>query len=285
MLDWLSTIFYALEPYLKFPDVIKHILDIACVALLLYQLLLLVRKTRAEQVLKGVAFILGITLVARVLRFNTMLWVLENTLQFGVIAIAIVFQPELRKALEQIGRGKFITNRFLVFEDETQITQFIEEVAAAIINMSKSKTGALVLIERETGVNDIIETGVKIEATLSRELLENIFVPQTPLHDGAVVIRAGRIEAAGCFLPLTENSSLSKQLGTRHRAALGISENCDAIVFVVSEETGVISMAKDGRLMRYLDVDAVKNILKDIYMVKEPPKPKVQKNLFRRHDQ
>lgn len=262
----ISDLLQRLEPYLQFPDIIRHIVDITVVAFVLYQLLLLIRKTRAEQVLKGVVFLFFIYFVTKGLRLNTIAWILENTINFGITAVVIVFHPEIRRALEQIGRGRFFERSLLLGDDKDRdIQNIVDGIADAVANMSKTRTGALIVVEKQTGINEIIETGVKIDARLTRELLENIFVPNTPLHDGAVVIRGNRIAAAGCFLPLTENPNLSKQLGTRHRAALGITESSDALAIIVSEETGVISMAQNGKLTRYLDMDGLKNVLRSIY--------------------
>ncbi|NLJ41247.1 MAG: TIGR00159 family protein [Clostridiales bacterium] len=263
-----------LEPYLQFPDIIRHIVDITVVAFLLYQLLLLIRKTRAEQVLKGLVFLFFIYFVTKSLRLNAIAWILENTVNFGITAGIIVFHPEIRRALEQIGRGR-IFDRALLLRDEKDrdATSIVDGILTAVANMSKTRTGALIVIERQTGINEIIETGIWLDARLTGELLENIFVPSTPLHDGAVVIRMDRIAAAGCFLPLTENPNLSKQLGTRHRAALGISESSDALAIVVSEETGVISMASGGKLTRYLDIERLKGVLGSIYLKDEEAGP------------
>ena len=240
MWDGFSRIFSYIDPYIQFPWVIQHVIDISIVAFVLYKLLLLIRGTRAEQVLKGLAILLFATNLSEILQFNTIYWILKNTATVGVIALLIVFQPELRKALEQIGRGQLLDRFFL--QDEKDPTILINEIVRSVQNLARLKTGALIVIERKTGINEIIETGVKIDGQLSGALLENIFVVNTPLHDGAVVIRGDRIAAAGCFLPLTDNTNISKQLGTRHRAALGISEISDAIAIVVSEETGVISL-------------------------------------------
>ncbi|MFY9176824.1 MAG: diadenylate cyclase CdaA [Caldicoprobacterales bacterium] len=262
----ISDLLQRLEPYLQFPDIIRHIVDITVVAFVLYQLLLLIRKTRAEQVLKGVVFLFFIYFVTKGLKLNTIAWILENTINFGITAVVIVFHPEIRRALEQIGRGRFFERSLLLGDDREKDTQsIVNGIADAVANMSKTRTGALIVVEKQTGINEIIETGVKLDARLTRELLENIFVPNTPLHDGAVVIRGERIAAAGCFLPLTENPNLSKQLGTRHRAALGITESSDALAIIVSEETGVISMAQNGKLTRYLDMDGLKSVLRSIY--------------------
>lgn len=274
MWAWFLDLIRWLEPYFQFPYIIGHIIDIAIVAFVVYQLLLLIRKTRAEQVLKGLIILFLIYFVSKWVHLNTISWALENAIDFGIIAGIIVFQPELRRALEQIGRGSFFQKVMLIRdEQERDYSQIIDDITAAVENMSKSRTGALIVIERETGINDIIETGVKIDAKISRELLENIFVPNTPLHDGAVVIRQERIAAAGCFLPLTENPNLSKQLGTRHRAALGISESSDALAIIVSEENGVVSSASGGKLTRYLDSKGLHEILSKIYKPEPEPRP------------
>ncbi len=196
----------------------------------------------------------------------------------------IVFQPELRKALEQIGRGR-IFDRFMFIQDEKDPLFFINEIARAVQDMARAKIGALIVIERKTGINDVIDTGVKIDGELSGSLLENIFVPNTPLHDGAVIVRGYRIAAAGCFLPLTDNGNINKQLGTRHRAALGISENSDALAIVVSEETGVISIANNGKLTRYLDSKGLKEILKKVYVKEKEPRSFIVKKWRSRNEQ
>lgn len=265
MLRRLSDIIYFMEPYIQFPYVIRHVIDIALVAFVLYRLILLIQKTQAEQVLKGLTILLVITWLSGALRLNTVYWILRNTATVGVIALLVVFQPELRRALEQIGRGKIFEKAAIFTQDERDTDFIVEEITRAVQNMSKDKVGALIVIERKTGINDVVETGVAIDGRLSQQLLENIFVINTPLHDGAVVLREDRIAAAGCFLPLTKNPNVDKQLGTRHRAALGISENSDAVAIVVSEETGIISMADDGKLTRYLDPKILGDILNDIY--------------------
>lgn len=265
MLRRLSDIIYFMEPYIQFPYVIRHVIDIALVAFVLYRLILLIQKTQAEQVLKGLTILLVITWLSGALRLNTVYWILRNTATVGVIALLVVFQPELRRALEQIGRGRIFEKAAIFTQDERDAAFIVEEITRAVESLSKDKVGALIVIERKTGINDVVETGVAIDGRLSQQLLENIFVINTPLHDGAVVLREDRIAAAGCFLPLTNNPNVDKQLGTRHRAALGISENSDAVAIVVSEETGIISMADDGKLTRYLDPKILGDILNDIY--------------------
>ncbi|HHU77414.1 MAG: diadenylate cyclase CdaA [Caldicoprobacterales bacterium] len=283
MWDGFSRIFSYIDPYIQFPWVIQHVIDISIVAFVLYKLLLLIRGTRAEQVLKGLAILLFATNLSEILQFNTIYWILKNTATVGVIALLIVFQPELRKALEQIGRGQLLDRFFL--QDEKDPTILINEIVRSVQNLARLKTGALIVIERKTGINEIIETGVKIDGQLSGALLENIFVVNTPLHDGAVVIRGDRIAAAGCFLPLTDNTNISKQLGTRHRAALGISEISDAIAIVVSEETGVISLASNGKLTRYLDSKALRELLKKVYIREKEPRSFLPKKWRSRNEQ
>ena len=184
----------------------------------------------------------------------------------------MVFQPELRRALEQLGRGKFFA-RPITFLGEEDMSRLITELVRAVQLLVKNRDGALIVVERETGINDFIETGIKLDAVISAELLVNIFVDKTPLHDGAAVIRGDRIIAAGCFLPLTDSPYLSKQLGTRHRAALGVSEISDAVAIVVSEETGTVSVAEEGKLTRYLDEKNLREMLEDLLMPRNVQNP------------
>jgi diadenylate cyclase len=283
MLDWLYKVISYIEPYIQFPWVIQHVLDILIVSFVLYKLLLLIRETRAEQVLKGLAILLLVTYLSDVLQFSTVYWILKNTATVGVIALLIVFQPELRKALEQIGRGQLL-DRFFLHGDQ-DFTKLINELVHSVQNLAKTKTGALIVLEQKTGINEVIETGVKIDGELSEALIMNIFFENTPLHDGAVVIRGDRIAAAGCFLPLTENSNISKQLGTRHRAALGITEISDSIAIVVSEETGVISIANNGKLTRYLDSKALREMLRKSLIREKETRSLIPKKWRERNDQ
>lgn len=241
-------------------------LDIGIIAFIIYKLMMLIKETRAEQLIKGIIILIVITKLSDFMQLHTMYWLLRNAMTVGAIAILIIFQPELRRALEHIGRGK------LFFKNELQeqdIENMLKEISAAVSELSKNKIGAIIVIEQETGLNEFIATGVKLDSSISAGLFINIFTPNTPLHDGAVIIRKNRIAAAGCFLPLTDNQNLNKQLGTRHRAALGITEISDSLVIIVSEETGVISFARDGKLSRYLDPKSLKEILKNEYVVKE----------------
>ncbi|WP_183108705.1 diadenylate cyclase CdaA [Thermohalobacter berrensis] len=251
---------------------IRDIIDIGIVAFAFYKIFMLIRETRAEQLVKGIIVLLIGTKVSEWLELFATNWILEKTMTVGVIALLIVFQPELRRALEYIGRTKFFTKSLIEIEDE-DIDHIVEEIVEAVASLSRQKIGALIVIERETGLNEVTETGTKINGKISSGLLINIFIPNTPLHDGAVIIKDSTIKAAGCFLPLTENMNLSKDLGTRHRAALGITERSDSLAIIVSEETGVISIADNGKLSRYLDIKTLRQILKELYMSKKVLKP------------
>lgn len=234
--------------------------DIAIIAFVLYKLMALIRETRAEQLIKGIGVIIVILKFSEIMGLHTVFWVLKNAMTVAAMAILVIFQPELRRALEHIGRGKLFSK---VEMSEQAIDTFLDEVISAVSDLAKEKIGALIVLEQETGLNEYIETGVKLDSLVSRGILINIFIPNTPLHDGAVIIRKNRIAAAGCFLPLTENKTLNKELGTRHRAALGITESSDSFCIIVSEETGIISLASEGRITRYLDAKSLKEILKN----------------------
>ena len=240
---------------------ILYIIDIVVVAYFLYRLYLMLKNTRAATLVKGLLVLVAFMIVCRTLNLHVISWLLEKSMTVIMVALPVVFQPELRRALEQIGRGKLFRKGSEL--DEQELEAMLEDVAAATKVMSKAKVGALMVFERATGLVERIETGVPIDGLVSSGLIQNIFVKDTPLHDGAVVIRGNRIVAACCLLPLTENRNLSQELGTRHRAAIGISEQSDAMVLVVSEETGAISIARNGELVRYLTVDDVKEILRN----------------------
>jgi diadenylate cyclase len=183
----------------------------------------------------------------------------------GALVIVIIFQPELRRALAKLGRGQFE----IISLQSNSAQEAVENIYKAVLDLSKKRVGALIVFERKTGLKDVIESGTRIDAEVSTELIENLFFTNSPLHDGAVIIKEGRIEAAGCFLPLSDNKQIGQELGTRHRAALGISEVSDSVTLVISEQTGVISVAQDGSLIRYLDPKSIKDILEDIYMIKQ----------------
>ncbi|MGB9840226.1 diadenylate cyclase CdaA [Thermovenabulum sp.] len=244
------------------------LLDIALVAYVSYKALQLIRGTRAVQLIRGLVLFIVFTKVSEWLGLYTINWILKNAMTVGAIALLVVFQPELRRALEQLGRSRFFSGTMFGW-GEKEILRLIDSVAEACEELSKNKIGALMVLEGQTGLNEYIETGVIIGGQVSPELLINIFIPNTPLHDGAVIIRNDKIMAASCYLPLTENPNLSKELGTRHRAGLGITEQSDAVAVIVSEETGVISVAREGKLSRYLDIKTLKSMLKEIYQVGE----------------
>lgn len=237
---------------------LSNVVDIIIVAYILYKLFSLIHETRAEQLIKGLVFIVIVMKLSEVFGLITLYWLIQNTLTVGLIAIIIIFQPELRKALEHLGRSKILTKR--LFDTDEEIERVVDEITIAAVNLSQTKTGALMVIEQETGLNDFLESGIIIDAYVTSALLENIFVVNTPLHDGSVVIRRDRIIAAACVLPLTEQE-VDKELGTRHRAGVGVTENSDAIAVIVSEETGIISLAINGKITRSYSPERLKNIL------------------------
>lgn len=246
---------------------LNDVLDILIVAFLFYKLLGFIRETRAEQLAKGILILIIVAVIANLLNLYTLQWILSNLVNVGLIAIVIIFQPELRRLLENLGRNKLINNfSGIDLEEAEQITV---EIKKALLRMSRTRTGALIVIERETTLTDIIETGTVIDASISSEMIGNIFYEGAPLHDGALIIRGDKLKAAGCVLPLTEDKKLSKELGTRHRAGIGITENSDALVFIVSEESGIISKAEDGRLERRLDGKRIEEILSNLYIVED----------------
>jgi len=243
---------------------VTDIIDILIVTFLVYKILGFIRSSRAEQLAKGLLIIVAATVISGVCNFYVINWILEKVLSVGLIAIVVVFQPELRRMLEYLGRGKFASKAFSM--DMENITEHVGMVVRSIDYFSQRKEGAIIVVERETALQDIAETGTIIDSEISEELLENIFYKGSPLHDGAVILRSDRIYAAGCVLPLTSNHNLSKELGTRHRAGLGISEESDAVALIVSEETGIISMAVDGKLNRFLDLKTVEKFLLNMYL-------------------
>ena len=240
------------------PDIsisVVDIIEILIIAFLIYHVLLWIKSTRAWTLFKGILVILVFVLIAAIFQMSTILWVAENTLNIGLIALVIIFQPELRKALENIG-GKNIFGKFFDF-GKVEAPKFsdrtIDELVKACYAMGKVKTGALIVIEDTILLNEYVRTGIDVDAIVSSQLLINIFEKNTPLHDGAVIIRGDRVISATCYLPLSDSLSLSKDLGTRHRAAVGVSENSDSMTIIVSEETGAVSLAYMGRIYRDID--------------------------------
>jgi diadenylate cyclase len=245
---------------------IVDIVDVIVVALLLYQLLKLTRDTRATQVLRGFGALFVLYWASDWLGFKALNWILRQIVNSGAVVIVILFQAEIRRALEQIGRAssaRLDLKRSGAKQNE--VDAIAGELVTALTNLARRRVGALIVIEQRTGLADIIRSGTRIDAELSSALIENIFEPNTPLHDGAVIIRHRRIEAAACFLTLSEDASISRELGTRHRAALGISETTDSVTLIVSEETGIISMARGGRLTRHLDQKALTQLFTGLF--------------------
>jgi len=229
--------------------VLTSLLDIFIIAFIIYYLLNIISGTRAVQLIKGLGLIFIVALFAQLLELNTVNWFLDNFLTIIMVALPIVFQPELRRALEQIGRGGFLKEQFW----QNWGPKEINEIVLAAADMSEKKIGALIVISRRVGLKNYIETGIELDAVISKQLLFSIFQHESPLHDGALIIENGTIQAASCFLNLSTRSDINPRLGTRHRAAIGITEESDALALVVSEETGVISVAEDGQLSRHLD--------------------------------
>ena len=242
-------------------ELITLIIDLTIVIFLLYCFFKIVKGSRAWQLIKGIALLIIATWVSGLFNLKILNWILTGIMNLGVIAIIVIFQPELRRALEQLGTNK-LTQFFGIDKDlSTKTKEDIYKIVIAATELSKTKTGALIVIERDIKIQDIISTGIPMDAEVSPQLLVNIFEPKTPLHDGAVVISGNKIAAAACVLPLADDKDIAKELGTRHRAAIGISKESDSIVVVVSEETGKISVAKDGTLIADLREDVLKKIL------------------------
>ena len=243
---------------------IRDIIEIILIAMIIYQMIRWLQGTRAWILVRGILVIFIVTVVATIFELTTILWIITNAINVGIIAIIIIFQPELRRGLETLGRGSTLYN-LLNQDDEGQIYHMnhtmIEEIVYAVEEMAKTKTGALIVIEKDILLNEHAATGIPVDAVISSQLIMNIFEHNTPLHDGAVIVRNGRIIAATCYLPLSDNMSLSKELGTRHRAAVGISEVSDCMVVIVSEETGYISLATGGNIIRNVNREYLFNKL------------------------
>lgn len=254
-------------PNLFFLSTIKisDIIDIIIVSYLIYKVVMFFRNTRAFQLLKGIVLLLVFSQVSEFLNLNTISFILKNTLQVGLVAIVVLFQPEIRRALSKFGSKRF---KFLNFDDgsqEDEIDYTVRQIREACTTLCSLKYGALIVIERDIKVGDIVRTGITLNSLVTSELLVNIFVPNTPLHDGAVIIGDQKIKAAACFLPLSQNENISNELGTRHRAGIGITESTDAVVVIVSEETGKISVAIEGTLTRNLSEQTLETMLKKAF--------------------
>ena len=244
---------------------IQDLVDILVITVITYSCLKMLRDTRAEQLIKGIVVILILTAISEWTELYTLNWLLNKLMAWGIVAVLIVFQPELRRGLEFLGRSSSIRNNLNKNNGKNSI---VSEICEAVASLSRQQIGALIIIERATGLNEIVETGTKIDGYVSSSLLINIFIPNTPLHDGAVVVKGDRVLAAACFLPLSDNNNISKELGTRHRAGIGITERSDCLSIMVSEETGSISVSEGGAISRYLDIDTLQEILNNIYSPK-----------------
>ena len=244
------------------------IFDIIIVAAILYKSYQMIQDTRAITLVKGLLVIVLLTIICGWLDLHVMTWILQKTSEWLLIALPILFQPELRRALEHLGQGKFLTKSVSLLDRKTA-DSVVDELVKTAKKLSQTKTGALMVIEREMKLNDISVTGIHIDGIISSEFLLNVFIVNTPLHDGAAIIRGNRLISAACVLPLTENTHLSTELGTRHRAAIGLSEQCDALVIVVSEETGTISVAEGGRLMRRFDEQTLAAKIRPAFVERE----------------
>ncbi len=247
------------------------IIEIVLIAVFFYEVLVLIKDTRAWMLFRGILVIVAFFLIAALLEMNTILWLGGHLLSAGVIALVVVFQPELRAALEQLGRNNLwsaLTNlRNVRSESKRFDDRIAADIAKASFEMAAVKTGALIVIEREVRLTEYVRTGIALDSLISRQLLINIFEKNTPLHDGAVILRGDRVVAATCYLPLSDNAMLSKDLGTRHRAAVGISEVCDAMTIVVSEETGNVSVAEQGHLYRNVSMEQLEELLSHLQQI------------------
>jgi diadenylate cyclase len=240
--------------------------DILILTTIIYQLIKVTRETRANQLLKGFGILIIAAQISQWLNLSGVAWVLNSIVNAGVIALVILFQPELRRALERLGSGRLPDNSLLPrVVDDLVAGGAPDEIARAVQNLAKKRTGALIALQRVNTLSHIVDSGVLLDARVNSQLIENIFIPNSPLHDGAMIVSGERIVAAGCFLPLATNTQIDPELGTRHRAAIGMTETTDALVIIVSEETGIISVAESGRLVRYLDANGLRQELAKVY--------------------
>ncbi|MDY0211859.1 MAG: diadenylate cyclase CdaA [Desulfuromonadaceae bacterium] len=245
-----------LEEILKNSRWLLDALDVALVAFMIYRIILLIKGTRAVQMVVGLAVVLAVYVISEIAKLYTLQWLLDNFLTSIVLVIVVIFQNDIRRALMHVGRNPFFAD--VTYSEESKI---IDELVTVTVSLASKKIGALIVIERETGLKNFLEIGVEIDAKVSSDLISAIFLPLSPLHDGALILQNGRLKQAGCFLPLSQNPDISKTLGTRHRAAIGLTELVDAVVVVVSEETGKISVAVGGRMTRGLDSTSLRRIL------------------------
>ncbi|MCI7012633.1 MAG: diadenylate cyclase CdaA [Eubacteriales bacterium] len=247
----------------------QDVLDIVIITVLVYKIIEWSMNTRAYQLLKGLGVLLLILLLSTLFNLYTINYLLNTLLVSGIVVMAVIFQPELRRGLAHIGRFKFNFSA----KDKSDDSGIVREIVNALIELSKRKVGALIVIERETKLDEYLPTGTLVDAKITSALIQNIFEPNTPLHDGAVIVRDGRIHYAACVLPLFDDANISRELGTRHRAAMGVSQASDSLTLVVSEETGVISYAENGKLVRYVDRIALTELLESIFSAPQEEKP------------
>lgn len=264
-MDTIRTFFRDYVAWVTIPSInMIDIIEILIIAFAVYQIVLWIKDTRAWMLLKGIIVLFVVWLIAALLGMNVLLWIFQNAMVIGITAIVIIFQPEFRNALEQIGRKSFTS--ISPFEDskakyERYSDRSIQGIIKAVYEMAKVKTGALIVVERDIQCREFERTGIPLDAEISSQLLINIFEHNTPLHDGAVILRDNRVVSATCYLPLSDNFELSKELGTRHRAGLGVSEVSDSLTIIVSEETGAVSVADRGKLKRHVDADTLEKML------------------------
>ena len=252
---------------------VRDLLDMAIVGFVFYKILTLMKSTRAASLLKGVLVFLAALMLSYILQMRSITFIMRSLVSWGVLALVILFQPEIRRILEEVGIRRFIAF-FSRTEAGTAVEQAIDQTVLACTEMSQSRTGALIVFERENLLDDMVRSGTVLDAAVSSELLKNIFFVKAPMHDGAVIVRNGRVLGAGCMLPLSKNVNLSRDLGMRHRAGIGMSENADAVVVIVSEETGSISVAIGGMLKRHLKPETLANILRNELLPQEADEDK-----------
>ena len=250
-------------------DYINDVIDIAVVTFVIYRLMIIVKGTKAVQLIKGISVILISWFLSGFFGLKTLQFLLNQIITYGLLGIIIIFQPELRRGLEHLGRTSKFFSRSAVSDEDEQI-RIVDALVSSAQYMSKRRIGALVTIERETGLSEYVETGIPLGSQITSQLLINLFIPNTPLHDGAVIVQQGKLAAAACYLPLSESAHISKELGTRHRAAIGVSEVTDSVTLVVSEETGGVSLAINGRLYRELDEESLRTKLLETIVKVEP---------------
>lgn len=260
--------FFGLSENVHWYDYLNDVLDIVVVTYVIYKLMMIVRGTKAVQLIKGISIILVSWFLSGFFGLKTLQFLLNQIITYGLLGIIIIFQPELRRGLEHLGRTSNLFGRTSTSDEDKQ-RQMIEAIVSSAQYMSKRRIGALIAIERDTGLNEYVETGIRMDSHITSQLIINLFIPNTPLHDGAMIIQDGKIAAAACYLPLSESPHIDKALGTRHRAAIGVSEVTDSVTLTVSEETGAVSLAIAGRLYRELDEEALRNKLIQELVIEE----------------